>query len=105
MGANFSGRTSGSTLRVYGREWSARPSPPSTTESSRELLDQTVAQHVGHLEHVAFDRAVLADAGVVLVPGLDFGPHTAQHYIRLSYATSMGHLEEAGERLAKLFGR
>ncbi len=48
---------------------------------------------------------MLHDAGVVLVPGLDFGPHTAQHYIRLSYATSMAHLEEAVARLGKLFSR
>ncbi|MCL6469579.1 MAG: aminotransferase class I/II-fold pyridoxal phosphate-dependent enzyme, partial [Ralstonia sp.] len=53
----------------------------------------------------ALTQSMLHDAGVVLVPGLDFGPHTARHYIRLSYATSMAHLEEAVARLGKLFGR
>lgn len=42
---------------------------------------------------------ILNQAGVVLVPGLDFGAHTARHYIRLSYATSMENLQEAVRRL------
>ncbi|MEO6353840.1 MAG: pyridoxal phosphate-dependent aminotransferase [Burkholderiaceae bacterium] len=42
---------------------------------------------------------MLNQAGVVLVPGLDFGTHTARHYIRLSYATSMENLQEAVRRL------
>lgn len=45
-------------------------------------------------------RDMLNEAGVVLVPGLDFGPHTARQYIRLSYATSMENLEEAVRRLS-----
>jgi len=53
----------------------------------------------------ALTQSMLQDAGVVLVPGLDFGPYTAHHYIRLSYATAMDHLEEAVTRLGKLFGR
>jgi aspartate/methionine/tyrosine aminotransferase len=43
--------------------------------------------------------AMLNQAGVVLVPGLDFGPHTARNYIRVSYATSMENLQEAVARL------
>ncbi|HEX7635258.1 MAG TPA: pyridoxal phosphate-dependent aminotransferase [Noviherbaspirillum sp.] len=46
---------------------------------------------------------MLNQAGVALVPGLDFGPYTAQQYIRLSYATSMENLQEAVERLRKFF--
>ncbi|KRB89159.1 pyridoxal phosphate-dependent aminotransferase [Noviherbaspirillum sp. Root189] len=46
---------------------------------------------------------MLHDAGVVLVPGLDFGPYTARQYIRLSYATSMENLKEAVARLEKFF--
>ncbi|WP_020693826.1 pyridoxal phosphate-dependent aminotransferase [Noviherbaspirillum massiliense] len=46
---------------------------------------------------------MLNDAGVVLVPGLDFGPHTARQYIRASYATSMENLQEAVERLRRFF--
>lgn len=44
---------------------------------------------------------MLNQAGVVLVPGLDFGPYTARQYIRLSYATSMENLQEAVIRLRK----
>ena len=46
---------------------------------------------------------MLNQAGVVLVPGLDFGPYTASQYIRLSYATSMENLQEAVRRLGKFF--
>ncbi|CAG2148583.1 putative N-acetyl-LL-diaminopimelate aminotransferase [Cupriavidus yeoncheonensis] len=48
-------------------------------------------------------QAMLHDAGVVLVPGQDFGPHTARDYIRVSYATSRRNIEEAMARLQKLF--
>ncbi len=48
-------------------------------------------------------QAMLHDAGVVMVPGQDFGPHTAQDYIRISYATSRQNIEEAMARLEKLF--
>jgi aspartate/methionine/tyrosine aminotransferase len=44
---------------------------------------------------------LLDKAGVVLVPGLDFGPATARRYIRLSYATSMENLQEAVLRLER----
>lgn len=43
---------------------------------------------------------MLNQAGVVLVPGLDFGTHGARRYIRVSYATSMENLQEAVRRLA-----
>ncbi|KIF80951.1 pyridoxal phosphate-dependent aminotransferase [Noviherbaspirillum autotrophicum] len=46
---------------------------------------------------------MLNRAGVVLVPGLDFGPYTARQYIRLSYATSMENLQEAVNRLRHYF--
>ena len=46
---------------------------------------------------------MLNQAGVVLVPGLDFGPHTARQYIRLSYATSMENLQQAMSRLRTFF--
>ncbi len=48
-------------------------------------------------------QAMLHDAGVVMVPGQDFGPHTASDYIRISYATAMPNIEEAMTRLRKLF--
>jgi len=46
---------------------------------------------------------ILNRAGVVLVPGLDFGPATARQYIRVSYATSMENLREAVARLQGYF--
>lgn len=48
---------------------------------------------------------MLNEAGVVLVPGLDFGPHTARQYVRLSYATSMENLKEAVNRLEGFLAR
>lgn len=50
-------------------------------------------------------RAILNEAGVGVVSGLDFGPHTARRYIRLSYATSMENLQEAVRRLGVFLGR
>jgi aspartate/methionine/tyrosine aminotransferase len=46
---------------------------------------------------------MMNETGVVLVPGLDFGMHTARQYVRLSYATSMEKLQEAVRRLVTLF--
>ena len=46
---------------------------------------------------------MLNEAGVVLVPGLDFGPYTENKYIRVSYATSMENLKEAVARLDRFF--
>jgi aspartate/methionine/tyrosine aminotransferase len=46
---------------------------------------------------------MLNEAGVVMVPGLDFGPYTAHQYIRVSYATSMENLQEAVRRLRVFF--
>lgn len=46
---------------------------------------------------------MLNQVGVVLVPGLDFGPATARQYIRLSYATSMENLKQAVERMKGFF--
>lgn len=51
----------------------------------------------------ALTQAMLHDAGVVLVPGQDFGPYTASDFIRISYATSMENIEEAMARLGKFF--
>jgi aspartate/methionine/tyrosine aminotransferase len=46
---------------------------------------------------------LLEEAGVVLVPGLDFGPFTARHYLRISYATSMENLYAAVARMKAFF--
>lgn len=60
--------------------------------------------HPGAGDSAALTKAMLHDAGVVLVPGLDFGHHAPRDYIRLSYATAYASLEEAVTRLARLFG-
>ncbi|SEJ61020.1 pyridoxal phosphate-dependent aminotransferase [Paraburkholderia diazotrophica] len=54
-------------------------------------------------DSAALTKAMLHDAGVVLVPGMDFGSYQPREYIRLSYATAYSKLEEAVERLRKLF--
>ncbi len=46
---------------------------------------------------------ILNQAGVVIVPGLDFGPSTAKRYVRVSYATSMENLREAVQSLERFF--
>jgi len=46
-----------------------------------------------------FASQMLEEAGVALVPGEDFGSHQPQRYLRLSYATSMAHLQQAVQRL------
>lgn len=49
-------------------------------------------------------RAILHEAGVVIVQGLDFGPSTAEHYVRFSYATALPQLHEAIARLQRFVG-
>jgi aspartate/methionine/tyrosine aminotransferase len=46
---------------------------------------------------------LLNEAGVVLVPGLDFGPATASRYLRISYATSIENLHAAVARMKAFF--
>jgi aspartate/methionine/tyrosine aminotransferase len=46
---------------------------------------------------------LMREAGVVVVPGLDFGPFTARNHVRVSYATSMENLEEAVARMRRFF--
>ncbi|MEO8152699.1 MAG: pyridoxal phosphate-dependent aminotransferase [Rhizobacter sp.] len=45
----------------------------------------------------AFD--MMQRAHVAITPGRDFGPHAGERYVRLSYASSMGNLQEAVSRL------
>jgi aspartate/methionine/tyrosine aminotransferase len=52
-----------------------------------------------------FARRLLNEAGVCLVPGEDFGEVDAGRYVRLSYAASMIHLEEAVERIRAWLAR
>lgn len=53
----------------------------------------------------ALTRAMLHEAGTVIVPGMDFGVTAPHRYVRLSYATAYARLEEAVERLRVFFGR
>jgi aspartate/methionine/tyrosine aminotransferase len=59
------------------------------------------------LDHDAdrLSKEILQHTGVVIVPGLDFGPSTARHFVRISYATSMHTLETAIERLSIFFAQ
>jgi aspartate/methionine/tyrosine aminotransferase len=51
-------------------------------------------------DSTAFARRLLHEAGVCLVPGMDFGRVDADRYVRISYATSMENLKEATRRIA-----
>lgn len=46
-----------------------------------------------------FTKDLLHHAGIVIVPGLDFGPSMARQYVRISYATSIENLQEAVKRI------
>lgn len=52
-----------------------------------------------------FTRDLLQEAGVAIVPGLDFGTSGARRYVRISYATSMANLQEAVRRIAEFLSR
>jgi aspartate/methionine/tyrosine aminotransferase len=49
-----------------------------------------------------FCHDLLHSAHVALTPGRDFGPAAAERYLRLSYASSMAHLQEALARLQRV---
>ncbi|MFC5428373.1 pyridoxal phosphate-dependent aminotransferase [Paraburkholderia denitrificans] len=67
--------------------------------------DCTHVAHPAAGDSDALTRAMLHDAGTVMVPGMDFGVAAPHRYVRLSYATAYERLEEAVERLRKLFNR
>jgi aspartate/methionine/tyrosine aminotransferase len=46
-----------------------------------------------------FSFDMMRRAHVAITPGRDFGRHASERYVRLSYASSMEHLQEAVERL------
>ncbi|MFN2136596.1 MAG: pyridoxal phosphate-dependent aminotransferase [Candidatus Promineifilaceae bacterium] len=49
-------------------------------------------------------KFILEEAGVALLPGTAFGAH-GEGYLRISFATSIAHIEEAVARMGKLLGR
>ncbi|CAB3746342.1 pyridoxal phosphate-dependent aminotransferase [Paraburkholderia humisilvae] len=61
--------------------------------------------HAAAGDSAVLASAMLHDAGVVMVPGMDFGSAAPHDYVRVSYATAYPRLEEAVERLRGLFSR
>jgi aspartate/methionine/tyrosine aminotransferase len=61
--------------------------------------------HAAAGDSAALANAMLHEAGVVMVPGMDFGSAAPRQYVRVSYATAYARLEEAVQRLRTLFGR
>jgi aspartate/methionine/tyrosine aminotransferase len=49
----------------------------------------------------AFCQRLMQSAHVALTPGRDFGPHAAERYVRLSFASSLEQLDTALSRLAR----
>jgi aspartate/methionine/tyrosine aminotransferase len=60
--------------------------------------------HAARGDSSALTRTILHEAGVGLVPGMDFGTAAPLSYLRLSYATAYEKIEEAVGRIGKLFG-
>lgn len=65
--------------------------------------DATGVNHPDARDSDKLTQALLQQADVVLVPGLDFGFAEPRNYIRLSYATSLDLLHEAMSRIEKVF--
>ncbi len=66
--------------------------------------DCNAVPHAARGDSAALTRAILHEAGVGLVPGMDFGTAAPGTYLRLSYATAYEKIEEAVGRIGKLFG-
>lgn len=49
--------------------------------------------------------ALLEEAGVAVTPGLDFGHHQSEKYLRFAYTTSLERLAEGVRRLAAFLGQ
>jgi len=65
--------------------------------------DCTGVSHPDAADSDRLTQSLLQQADVVLVPGLDFGFSEPRRYIRLSYATSLGQLHEAMDRIERVF--
>lgn len=59
--------------------------------------------HAASSWDLCFD--LMRRAHVALTPGRDFGRHAAEHFLRLSFASSMAHLQEAVHRLERVLTR
>jgi aspartate/methionine/tyrosine aminotransferase len=51
-----------------------------------------------------FANRLLDEAGVCVVPGMDFGVHERDRWVRFTYATAMARLEEAMQRIGGFVG-
>ena len=54
-----------------------------------------------HASSWAFCQRLMQSAHVALTPGRDFGPHAAERYVRLSFASSLEQLDTALARLSR----
>ena len=61
--------------------------------------------HRDHADSAAFCMAVLQESAVAIVPGADFGFAAPLAHVRFSYATALPRIEQAVERLRRLFAR
>lgn len=52
-------------------------------------------------DSMTFAQQLLQKAGVAVTPGIDFGEHNANRYIRFAYTTGLERLEEAVERIRR----
>ena len=52
-------------------------------------------------DSMEFCQRLLRETGVVVTPGLDFGPAFANNTIRISYSTGLDRIKEAMSRLEK----
>jgi aspartate/methionine/tyrosine aminotransferase len=57
--------------------------------------------HAASSWDLSFD--LMRRAHVAITPGRDFGPHAGERYLRFSYASSMEMLEQAAQRLRRVF--
>ena len=48
---------------------------------------------------VAFSEELLREIHIAVTPGIDFGSHGTEHYLRFSYTRSIEHMREGVERL------
>ena len=71
------------------------------TATIRSIRDLIVDSRDDLRNDVDVANLLLEEVGVALVPGSAFG---APGYMRLSFATSMENLEQAVERIGKVFG-
>ena len=53
----------------------------------------------------SFAQMLLETIGIAVTPGLDFGQHRAQDYLRIAYTQPLPHLAEAMARLDGLIRR